>query len=374
MVRVLVVGAGFAGAIYSRVLAENGFHVSVIDRRSHIAGNCYDFLDLSGVRVHKYGPHLFHTNNQEVFDWLSRFTQWVEYEHRVQAKLPSGAFTPLPINRLTINSVFDLKLSDEAEVIEFLRKESEPYKTERPGNAADYLNGNIGKLLTDLFFRPYTKKMWNLNLEELSSSVVRRIPIRYDCEDRYFPSDKIQVLPENGYTALFENIFQHDNIEIKLGLPFEKDFENDFSYVFNSMAIDEYFGFSFGALPYRSIKFHLCDASDSGSSTASVVNYTDSGAYTRETHWYRLPGNVAVSRVKSVEEPCDYRDNNFERYYPVKTADDRYQALYKQYKQEADKRENINFIGRCGTYQYLDMDQVVNQSLLGVRRFISSVR
>ena len=179
MQRILVVGAGFAGATYARELAEHGYQVDVIDKRPHVAGNAYDETSDGGVRVHRYGPHLFHTSNANVVQWLMRFGAFVPYEHRVSVALASGAFVPLPINRQTINTVFDEKLR----------------------NAAEYLASQIGETLTDLFFRPYTRKMWALDLEDMAAAVVRRIPLRHDDEDRYFPDDQFQMLPRDGYTA-----------------------------------------------------------------------------------------------------------------------------------------------------------------------------
>jgi UDP-galactopyranose mutase len=370
--RFLVVGAGFAGAVYARTLADAGHSVTVIDKRNHIAGNAFDFIDASGVRVHRYGPHVFHTNNKNVFDWLGRFGEWVSYEHRVRARLPDMRYVPLPINRDTLNTLYERNLQTEDEVERFLGScaENVPY----PANAADYLHSKIGVLLTDLFFRPYTKKMWALDLEELSPSVVKRIPIRFDSDDRYFPNDAYQALPRHGYTAIFESIFSHENIEVKLSTTFDRKLASSYSHCFNSMPIDEYFKFSMGELPYRSIKFHSEVRDSSSLPSWGVTNFTDTGRFTRETYWQSLPGhridNNPLTTV-TIEEPCDYRDNGRERYYPVKTADNRYGELYKRYSELAAELTNMTFIGRCGTYQYLDMDQVVNQSLQGVERFIS---
>ncbi len=374
MVKYLVVGGGFAGAVYARSLAEAGGLVQLIDQRDHVGGNAYDFVDGNGIRRHRYGPHLFHTRNEDVVRWLSRFTEWIRYEHRVRAVLPSGKTTPLPINRQTINDVFNTSLASQEEVRFFLRGQCEQIAS--PANAAEYLYANIGKTLTELFFRPYTKKMWNLDLEDLADSVVRRIPLRFDDEDRYFPDDTFQMMPKHGYTAIFEKILDHPNIEVALSTTFDRSMEKQFEHIFNSMAIDEYFDCCFGPLPYRSIRFHSQSlASSSGvDPQVSVLNYTDSGPITRETYWHLLPGHVIQMTgniTKTQEEPCDYVDNDMERYYPVKTADNRYQSLYQLYKQRAQEITNVSFIGRCGTYQYLDMDQVINQALRGVKRFCS---
>ena len=251
---VLVVGAGFAGAVVARVLAESGIRVHVIDRRSHIGGNCFDELSTSGVRVHRYGPHLFHTNMEHVVAWLTRFGRFVPYEHRVEAILSDGQYVPLPVNRRTINAVFGTDLKTTSEVETFLAGQAVPCS--RPSNAAEYLNSQIGTELTNRFFRPYTLKMWDQHLEQMEAQVVKRIPLRYDLEDRYFSNDKFQMLPRDGYSSLFSNILDSEFISVDLNVAFDKSLMANYRHCFNSMAIDEYFDEIFGPLPYRSIRFH----------------------------------------------------------------------------------------------------------------------
>ena len=376
---ILVVGAGFAGAVHARTLAEAGYTVDVIDRRSHIAGNAYDEVDANGLRVHRYGPHLFHTNNERVVEWLGRFGEFVPYEHKVQALVGAphfdeDRFVPLPVNRRTIEAVFDVSLPDPQAVTAFLENQAEPM--EAPLNAGDHLNSQIGRTLTDLFFRPYTRKMWALDLEDMAPAVVQRIPLRTDDEDRYFPNDKFQIMPRHGYTRVFEQILDHPSIRVRLSTEFDKSMLAECAHCFNSMPIDEYFDETFGPLPYRSIRFHHDDrAVDDERGAAPTINFTDAGPITRETDWGRLPHHrVREGARKTVtrEEPCDYRDNDLERYYPVKTSDGRYDAIYRRYKELAETEGNITFIGRCGTYQYLDMHQVINQSLVGANAFVAS--
>lgn len=369
--RILVVGAGFAGAVYARTLAEAGHEMIVIDKRPHIGGNAYDFTDLNGVRVHLYGPHLFHSKSERVIAWLTRFGNFTAYEHKVRALLPNGKLAPLPINLDTINAVFgtDFTTADEVEA----HLGSVALKIDEPRNAAEHLHSRIGVELTDLFFRPYTKKMWGFDLEEMSSSVVKRIPLRTDRVDTYFSSDETQMLPRDGYTALFASLFDHPNIEVRLGTGFSSDMLKEYGFCFNAMPIDEYFDFQLGDLPYRSIRFHVRTETDGAAWDAPVMNFTDAGPYTRETNWDVLPHHRVVAtgrRTITREEPCDYRDNGLERYYPVKTADGRYQALYEKYRELAQAVPDMEFIGRCGTYQYLDMDQVINQSLAGAERWL----
>jgi UDP-galactopyranose mutase len=370
-VTILIVGAGFSGAVYARTLADAGWDVTVIDKRPHIGGNAFDSVDHNGVRVHAYGPHLFHTKSRRVIDWISRFSAFVPYQHRVRALLPSGVLAPLPINLDTVNLVFGTAYETAEEVEAHLARVALPIAA--PANAAEHLYANIGRELTDLFFRPYTKKMWGMDLEDMSAAVVQRIPLRKDRTDTYFADDEIQMMPKDGYAAIFEKILDHPGISVQLGVSFDKAMLADYEYCFNAMPIDEYFDFALGELPYRSIRFHARSEADAGAVDIPVVNFTDTGPYTRETYWDALPFHRVVEtgqRTVTREEPCDYRDNNMERYYPVKTADGRFQAVYETYKTLAAAEAKVSFIGRCGTYQYLDMDQVINQSLAGVERWI----
>lgn len=372
---VLIVGAGFAGATYARSLADAGYRVEVIDRRAHIAGNAYDAVSPEGVRYHAYGPHLFHTSIARVEAWMRRFGEFIPYQHRVQALLrDSESCVPLPINRDTVNAVHSTNIANDDELHAFLSRIST--RIEAPGNACDYLTNSIGTLLTDLFFRPYSKKMWNLDLEELSADVVKRIPMNLGTIDLYFPNDRFQVLPRDGYTVLVAKILDHPNITVTTNHSFDRAMLNDAAFCFNSMAIDEYFDGALGKLPYRSLRFHhYTTARGEGIGTAVLVNYTDDSIYTRQTHWERLPGHRIIDTGQTrntVEEPCDDTDNSMERYYPVQTSDDRHQATYRKYQALAANEPDMRFIGRCGTYRYLNMDQVINQSLIDADRWIAA--
>ncbi len=261
------------------------------------------------------------------------------HEHRVEVLLPTGRLhVCLPINRRTINTVFSVNLTTEEEIQGFLSRLAVP--CEHPHNAAEHLASTIGVKLRDLFFRPYTRKMWELDLEDLDAAVVRRIPLRFDDDDRYFPGDRIQFMPRDGYTALFQTILEHKLVNVQLGTAFEKPMLHDYDACFNSMAIDEYFEFAFGPLPYRSIRFHhRTEPVAAGGGRATVINFSDDQPFTRETHWDRLPCHrVRDTGVTTVtpEEPCDYAANGYERYYPVKTSDDRYGTIYQ--KRQSDGR------------------------------------
>lgn len=331
MKKILIVGAGFSGAVIARELKDAGFYVKVIDARNHIGGNCYDYTNEYGIRIHKYGPHIFHTNNKKVVDWLLKYGDWNVYCHRVKAQLHDGRYVTIPPNR---------------ETKEIVGEEN----------------------IVDTFFRPYTKKMWDKDIEELSPDILNRVPIRDDDNELYFPNDEYQMMPSAGYTEIFENIL--DGIDVSLNVEFDKEFEKDFDHVFNSMPIDKYFGFTHGALPYRSIKFHTMTLPSPKLLPVPTVNFTHSGPYTRMTEWKNYPKHGWNSEYTTVtyEEPCDYSENDFERYYPVKDIDGKNRAIYKLYKEMVP--DNVTFIGRCGQYVYLDMHQAISNALSIAKDFI----
>ncbi|WP_426993715.1 UDP-galactopyranose mutase [Methylomonas sp. CM2] len=360
---ILIVGAGFAGAVIARQLADSGrFNVKVIDLRDHIAGNAHDPInpDLN-LRVHQYGPHIFHTNDQRIFDYLSRFTEWLPYRHQVQAWVDDVGYVPLPINRTTINRVYSQNFANEGAVRAFLNSLRIPY--ENPSNARQVAENVFGPDLTELFFGRYTRKMWDLDLTELPAEVLKRLPIRYDDNADYF-NDSIQAMPADGYIGLFKKLLDHPAISIVLNCEFDKAMEHEYFHVFNSMPIDVYFDECFGRLPYRSIKFEHQLVAKHHQPTPTI-NFTDDGCYTRQTDWRLYPGcNLGAEQVLLTKEmPCRDEDNRFERYYPVKTVSGEPQQLYKRYKAKAEQLKHMTFIGRCGQYIYYDMHQVVANSL-----------
>jgi UDP-galactopyranose mutase len=370
--RVLIVGAGFAGAVIARELAESErFAVTIIDKRDHVAGNAYDPVHpRTGHRYHKYGPHIFHAESKEIVDYLSRFTGWIPYEHRVQAILPNGIAAPMPINLDTLNAHYGLELPDKKAMREFLERIR--LQTDKPGSALEYLHSTYGIELTELFYGRYTKKMWGLDLSDMPVSVVARLPVRYGNEVRYF-DDKYQCMPDKGYLAMFDRMLDHPAIEVQLSSEFHKSMENDFTHVFNSMPIDDYFENRFGPLPYRSIRFY--DRFDeSFGYDVPTINFTDSSKYTRKTAWPLYPGcGGEVGKHVTYEEPCSYEDNNLERYYPIKTRDGWPQRRFKRYQILASEKKNMTFIGRCGQYIYYDMHQVVANSLTIAKHFLASL-
>lgn len=354
--RVRIVGAGFSGAVAARVLADAGGIVEVWDKRSHVGGNAYDCDDAYGIRVHPYGPHIFHTNSQRVVDWLSRFTEWRAYEHRVVAQV-DGQFVPMPINRTTINRLYGLNL-DEPGVAAFLEAAREP--NENPSNSEEAVLSFVGRELCDKLYRGYTQKQWGCDLSELSASVVSRIPVRTNDDDRYF-SDSFQCMPLHGYTALFDKMLSHPNITLSLNRPFDPDSESDrrgCDFLIYTGPVDVFFKQCFGALPYRSLRFEQVHVSDvTQVLPTTVVNYPNEYAYTRETEWKQLTGQQCQGTTLTREYPCA----EGEPFYPV--PNEQNQALLRKYQAMADGLDRVAFIGRLAEYRYYNMDQAVASAL-----------
>jgi len=350
----LIVGAGFAGATCARALADAGESVLVIDRRPHIGGNAHDRLDDHGVLVHDYGPHIFHTNSERVFGWLSRFTQWRPYEHRVRAVV-AGRSYPMPINRTTINTLYGLDL-DEAGVARFLERAREPRATLK--TSEDVVLNAVGRDLCDKFFRGYTRKQWGLELSELAAGVAARIPTRTGDDDRYF-TDRFQAMPADGYTAMFRRMLDHPLIDVRTGI--------DHAEVRSHIAcdrtiftgpIDAYYGHCFGPLPYRSIRFeHEHLGGVARYQEVGTVNYPLDHAYTRITEFRHLTGQSHPGTSIVREYPCAEGDP----YYPVPNALN--EARYRRYAALAEAETHVHFIGRLAQYRYYNMDQVVAAAL-----------
>ncbi|MEO6395093.1 MAG: UDP-galactopyranose mutase [Devosia sp.] len=354
--RVLVVGAGYAGSVSAERLASAGHDVLLIDKRSHIAGNAFDELDENGILVHRYGPHIFHTNAERVFDYLSRFTRWRPYEHRVLAEV-RGQRLPIPINRTTINRLYGLDL-DEAGVAGFFERVREP--REKLTTSEDVVLNSIGRELCDLFFRGYTRKQWGLELAELSAGVAARIPTRSNDDDRYF-TDRFQQMPRDGYAAMFANMLDHSRIRVELETAFAPAMRERFDLVVYTGPIDAWFGYCFGALPYRSLGFafeHLA-IEDYFLPTGSV-NFPNSEAFTRITEFKHLTGQQATGTTIVREYP----QAQGEPYYPIPRPEN--EALYQRYKALAAKEAGTIFVGRLAQYRYYNMDQVIAAALTAV--------
>lgn len=356
----LIVGAGFAGSVLAERLArQRGDKVLLVDRRTHVGGNAYDHYDAAGILIHQYGPHIFHTNSETVFAYLSRFTEWRPYEHRVRAMV-DGKLVPIPINRDSINQVYGLNLASEQEVEDFLSRRAEPRPEIR--TSEDVVVSRVGRDLYEKFFRGYTRKQWGLDPSELDKSVTARVPTRTNRDDRYF-TDRFQFMPRQGYTRMFANMLDHPNIHVLLNtdyreiagkLPYER--------VIYTGPIDEFFDFRFGPLPYRSLSFRHVTLAKEWHQPVAVVNYPQTEDYTRVTEYKHLTGQRHPETSLTFEYPSAAGDP----YYPVPRPENR--ELYKQYEALARMTEGVYFVGRLATYQYYNMDQVVGQALATFRR------
>lgn len=350
----LIVGAGFAGSVLAERLARgSGKKVLILDRRNHIAGNAYDHHNEAGILVHKYGPHIFHTNAAHVFTYLSQFTKWRPYEHRVRASV-DGQLVPIPINLDTVNALYGLNLNS-FEMQEFLQSLAEPRNTIR--TSEDVVISKVGRELYEKFFRGYTRKQWGLDPSELDSSVIARVPTRTNRDDRYF-TDTYQAMPLHGYTAMFGNILDHPNIKIMLNTDYAEvaTLIPHRELIFTG-PIDEFFNFRFGKLPYRSLEFEHKTFDEVQFQPAPVVNYPNEHAYTRSTEFKYLTGQEHPKTSVVYEYPRSEGDP----YYPVPRPENA--AMYKKYEALAAKTPNVHFVGRLATYKYYNMDQVVAQAL-----------
>ena len=351
--KILIVGAGLSGCTLGRILAENSFKVVIIEKRNHIAGNIFDKLNFNNERIHKYGPHLLHcSHNSKALKFLSRFTEWIKYEHKVRALLSDGRTTPLPINKLTIENIFGKSFANEEVTKKFLDKIRN--RDLIPENADELFESSVGNKLANIFFRPYTKKMWGINPKELSINIGARLPVRTNEDCRYF-NDSFQALPKYGYTSMVEKMINHENIEVNLNTPYKKGMELNYLHSFLSIPIDEYFDFKFGHLPYRSVLFE--DRLEGGNDLeAPVINFTDNSPYTRKTQWNLFPNCLNVKgNLKTItyEKPCSLDVNPGEYYYPVQTANSK--KIFNLYKNLSKNYKSITFIGRTGLFKYIDM-------------------
>lgn len=351
----LIVGAGFAGSVCAQQLAEAGKTVLLIDKRDHIGGNAYDKLDEHGVLIHPYGPHIFHTNSKRIFEYLSRFTDWRFYEHRVLAEVDQQLH-PIPINKTTINGLYGLNLQTEEQVAAYLESVRTPKDTIK--TSEDVVLNSVGPDLCDKFFRGYTQKQWGLDLSELSAGVASRIPTRTNDDDRYF-TDTYQFMPAQGYTRMFERMLDHPAIDIQLSTDY-KQLPSDIKYghLIYTGPIDEYFDYRFGKLPYRSLRFEHEHASDKEmTQSVGTVNYPNQHRYTRITEFKHLTGqkHAGTSLVK------EYPESEGDPFYPIPRAEN--QSIYEEYRALADDTKNTFFVGRLAEYKYFNMDQVVGSAI-----------
>jgi UDP-galactopyranose mutase len=356
----LIVGSGYAGSVVARELADAGWRVLVIDKRPHIAGNAYDEPDAHGVLVHRYGPHIFHTNGERIREWLSRFTEWRPYEHRVRGVV-AGREYPFPINRDTLNQLYGLDL-DEAGAEAFFERVREP--RDPVLTSEDVVLNSVGRDLYEKFFLNYTRKQWGLDPSELKAGVAARIPVRTNTDDRYF-TDTFQAMPLHGYTKMFENILAHPNIRVELGVDFADVRERAFGHIVYTGPIDAYFRHCHGRLPYRSLRFehqHLAGVAQFQS--VGTVNYPNDHAYTRITEFKHLTGqeHAGTSIVR------EYPQADGDPYYPIPRTGN--ELLFKRYEAMAERERDVTFVGRLAQYRYYNMDQVVGAALAATKRLL----
>lgn len=355
----LIVGCGFAGAVLAERLASvANKKVLIIDKRAHIGGNAYDFYDETGILIHKYGPHIFHTNSAEVFNYLSNFTDWRPYEHHVLASV-DGQLVPIPINLNTINKLYGLNLSS-LEVANFLASKAEkrvPILT-----SEDVVVNAVGEELFEKFFKGYTKKQWDLYPAELDASVTARVPTRTNRDNRYF-TDTFQAMPAQGYTKMFERLLDHPNIHVMLNADFEA-IKDSIAYkeIIYTGPIDQYFGYCYGKLPYRSINFKFESHDKEWYQETGTINFPNTQPYTRITEFKYLTGQQHHRTTIVYEYPTAEGDP----YYPIPRKQNT--ELYNQYRDLAAGLPNVHFLGRLGTYKYYNMDQVVAQALAYFRK------
>ena len=355
----LIVGAGFAGAVLAeRLASRRGDRVLVIDQRDHIAGNAFDHLDAAGVMIHRYGPHIFHTNSPPVCEYLSQFTRWRPYEHRVLGQV-DGQLVPIPINLDTVNRLYGLDLtSDELET--WFQARAEPVADIR--TSEDVIVARIGRELYEKFFQGYTRKQWGLDPSELDRAVTARVPVRTNRDDRYF-TDTFQAMPRDGYTAMFARMLDHPRIDVRVGTRFA-DLPASLSYarMIWTGPVDEFFDFRFGRLPYRSLRFQHETLAQEQFQSVGTVNHPQDQDYTRVSEYKHMTGQVHACTSITYEYPTADGDP----YYPVPRPEN--QALYKRYEALADAATDTWFAGRLATYRYMNMDQVVGQALALLKR------
>lgn len=356
---ILIIGAGISGATLAERYASIGKKVVVLEKRGHIAGNCYDEYDENGILVSKYGAHLFHTNDAGVWEYVQRFAEWYPWEHKVIARVDNKT-VPIPVNIDTVNILFGENISTEDEMKAWLDKNRIPF--DKPKNGEEAVMNRVGPVLYEKMFKHYTKKQWDKYPEELNASVLERIPVRYNHDGRYF-SDTYQALPKGGYTKVFENMLNHPNITVMLNTDYfdVKDQFEGFEKLFYTGPIDRFFEFQdemMEKLEYRSINFVTEHLDQEFFQENSVVNYPGQEVdYTRIIE-YKHFGNQQSPKTSIVKE---YTVDTGEPYYPV--PNERNQQIYEKYREKADLLQNVYFVGRLANYKYFNMDQAFRNAL-----------
>ncbi len=356
--QVVIVGAGISGAVLAQKYAELGKKVLIMDKRDHVGGNCYDYIDENGILVSKYGAHLFHTNFEDVWEYVNRFSEWYFYEHKVLSHV-DGKLVPIPVNITTVNMLFGTKIQNEEEMKMWLLKNQAKYENPKDGEEAAL--AAVGPVLYEKMFKNYTFKQWAKWPSQLDASVLKRIPVRTNFDDRYF-TDKYQYLPKGGYTQLFKKMLDHPNITTLLNVDFFeiRDLIKGYEKLFYTGPIDRFFDFKFSVekkLEYRSINFQFETHNKEFFQSNSVINYPNDFDYTRIVEYKHFTKQKNPKTTISYERTTD----NGEPYYPVPNPQNA--EIYDLYRKEAEKYKNIHFVGRLASYKYFNMDQAFKNAL-----------
>ena len=353
---ILIVGAGISGAVSARLLAEKGKSVLVIDKRNHIGGNCYDYTDENGINIHQYGPHIFRTDSEEIWQFLSRFTSWQKYTHKVRAAI-NDKEVPIPFNFTSIDILFDAQKAKnfkEKLISKYGENKKVPILKLKQSDNKDLQK--LAVFIYEKVFYHYTLKQWGFKPEELSGDTLTRVPIYTSYYDGYF-TEKYQTIPKHSYTKMFENILNHPNIKIQLNTEFKNLKNIKYKKIFYSGPIDEYFNYKLGPLPYRSLNFEFKTLPQKQFQNVAVVNYTGQEPYTRITEFKHFLNQKNEKTTIVYEYPSAFELGKNERYYPIPKQEN--EQLYKKYLQLAEKEKNIYFIGRLGEYKYYSMQSAI---------------
>lgn len=365
--RFAIVGAGFSGAVVARELVEAGHTADVFDTRDHVAGNCHTARHETGVMVHTYGPHIFHTQHEHVWQYINRFGEMMPYRHKVKA-ISQGTMYSLPVNLKTINQFFDRDF-DAEQAEQFIQSKADATIT-NPVSFEDQGLRFVGRELYDAFFAGYTSKQWGVDPKELPASILARLPVRFNDDDSYF-NHPYQAIPKNGYTPIVEAILRHESIKLHLGMRFDPSSHSEFGefdHVVWTGPIDAFFGFEFGRLGYRTLDFvpEVCDGDYQGH---PVVNYCDVDVpYTRITEHKHFAPWEEHSRTIVYREFSRLCGESDTPYYPIRLVKEKEQLL--NYVQLARNAKGVTFIGRLGTYRYLDMDVTIHEALLASKAML----
>lgn len=361
---VAIVGAGFSGAVIARELADAGVACVVFDERKHVAGNCHTERDSeTGVNVHKYGPHIFHTDNEEVWAYMNKYGEMMPYTNRVKTTYDGKVYS-LPINLHTLNQFFGKSMRPE-EARSFIREKADQSITS-PETFEEQAQSMLGDELYQAFFRGYTRKQWGMEPTELPASILKRLPIRFNYDDNYF-FHKYQGIPENGYTEIVQNILDHKLIEVKLGQRYD-GFKQNYEHVFYSGSIDSYFNYKLGRLGYRTLRFEK-ETHDGDYLGTAVMNHGDfETPYTRISEHKHFSPWEQHERTVIFKEYSSLCGENDIPYYPIRQVKEK--GMLEEYEKLATEETDVTFVGRLGTYRYIDMDVTIDEALQVAQNYI----